>query len=265
MKRSTTVLSLVVLLQCLTSAQLLAQESLTIVGDFKAQPKNWLDEQAQAQGIMIDLLNEVSKRTNIRFSYSLYPWKRAYALSEIGKGAIIGFSKSSERIKHWDYSDPMYFDELVLVTTKSKVFDFNGLKSLNGRRLAIKNGASYGDDFELARQNKYFAVTETTDRTGQMRMLTADRVDLVLVSPGRIALETVIARNDWLREHHDDFVILSPPYKSDPNFLGIPKSMNKSHLIPLINKALAAIKSDGTHKKIVERNIERVLTMLKEK
>ena len=177
-----------------------AQETLPIMGDFKAQPKNWLDESGTPKGIMIDLLKEVSLRTEIKFTYNLYPWKRAFALSEQGDGAIIGFSKSTERSMTWDYSDPMYYDELVLVTTKTKQFEFKGLESLNGRRLAIKNGASYGDDFELARKNHYFEVTETTNRTGQMRMLTADRVDVVLVSPGRIALETVISQNDWLRD-----------------------------------------------------------------
>jgi ABC-type amino acid transport substrate-binding protein len=236
-----------------------SDEMLSIVGDFSAKPKNWLDKNGEPKGIMIGLLNEVSARTGITFTYSLYPWKRAYALSELGEGAIIGFSKTTERVKTWDYSDPMYFDELVLVTTKKKAFEFKGLKSLNGRILAIKIGASYGDDFELARKNKYFEVTETSDRQGQMMMLMADRVDVVLVSPGHLALETMIANNDKLKERRDEFVILSPPYKRDPNYLGIPKSMNKSHLLPMINKALADMNNDGSYQKIVDLNIKNVL------
>lgn len=245
---------------CHSSAK--ERELLPIVGDFKAAPKNWLDSNKQAQGIMIDLLNEVSARTSIDFTYNLYPWKRAFALSEIGKGAIIGFSKTSQREKKWDYSEPMFFDELVLVTTKVKQFKFTNLQSLNGRRLAIKSGASYGDDFEDARKKGYFKAVETTDRAGQMRMLTANRVDVVLVSPGRIALELVIARNAWLSNNREDFVILDPPYKSDPNFLGIPKSMNKSHLLPVINQAIAEIKADGTYEKIIDKNIAKTLTAI---
>lgn len=240
-----------------------ASEVLPIVGDYKAKPKNWLDEKNMPKGIMIDLLNEVSLRTGIEFTYELSSWKRAYALSQNGKGAIIGFSKTAERQKHWDYSEPMYHDELVFVTTRAKVFSFHGLESLNGRRLAIKSGSSYGDDFELARQKGYFQVVETIDRVGQMRMLTSDRVDVVLVSPGRLALESVIAQNRWLKEHHDEFVIISPAYKRDPNFLGIPKSMGKSHLLPVINQALRDIRSDGTHQQIVDRNVQRALRALK--
>ena len=262
MKTAMIVLWLVMLL-ALTPVH--SEESLAIVGDFKAKPKNWLNGADEPKGIMIDLLTEVMARTGIVFSFELYPWNRAYTLSENGQAAIIGFSKTTEREKQWDYSDPMYFDELVFVTTKAKKFEYRGLESLKGRRVAIKIGASYGDDFELARKNKYFDVTETTDRAGQMRMLSADRVDLVLMSPGRIALETVISSNDWLAANRDDFIILTPVYKYDPNYLGIPKSMNKSHLLPAINKALNNMKSDGTHKKIVDRNINIVVRELRGK
>lgn len=253
-----------ILLNLITFSSISANEVLPIVGDYRAMPKNWLDENKQPVGIMIDLLDEVSVRTGIKFTFNLFPWKRAFSESEKGEGAIIGFSKNAQREKSWDYSEPMYFDELVLVTTSEKYFDFDGLESLKGRRLAIKSGTSYGDDFELARSKGHFVPIETPDRKGQMRMLAADRVDAVLVSPGRIALESVLAQHAWLREHKDKFIILEPAYKLDPNFLGIPKSMNKSHLIPLINSALEEIKSDGTYEKIVEKNIELAVKALQE-
>jgi len=235
-----------------------------IVGDDKAKPKNWLDENGKPQGLMIDLLEEIAQRSDLRFSYTLVPWKRALALSEKGRGAIIGFSKTSERQKHWLFTDPMYFDELVLVSTLDKRFDFEGLGSLSGQRLAIKRGTSYGDDFEEARRRGVFKVVETTDRAGQMQMLTRDRVDMVLVSPGRIALETVVAENPWLKAHRDEFVMISPPYKLDPNFLGIPKSMNLANVIKPFNEALASIHADGTYDRIVQRNIDKVITELNE-
>ncbi len=233
-----------------------------IVGDNKAKPKNWLDQSNKPQGLMIDLLEAIGQRTNLRFTYTLAPWKRAYTMSEKGQGAIIGFSKTSEREKHWHYSDPMYFDELVIVTTREKVFEFDGLDSLSGRRLAIKRGASYGDDFERARKNGVFTVVETADRAGQMQMLVLDRVDAVLVSPGRIALETVLTENTWLRQHREDFVVLSPPYKSDPNYLGIPKSMNLEKVLVPFNEALKELRADGSYDAIVQRAIDQTIKEL---
>lgn len=234
-------------------------ETLAIVGDHNARPKNWLDEAGLPRGIMIEVLEEVSRRTGITFSYDLSPWKRALKLSSLGKGAIIGFSKTSEREKIWEYSEPMYFDELVFVTTKDKVFDYTGLQSMGGRSVAIKLGASYGDDFESARESGLIKVVETAERKGQLQMLAYDRIDTVLLSPGRIALESVLAQVPYLREHRDDYVILQPPLKLDPNYLGMPKSMRKSHLLPKINAALSEMMQDGTHQKIIDKIVAEVL------
>ena len=50
-----------------TSAAPALAEELTIVGDHKAKPKNWLNDEQKPVGIMIDLLEEVGKRTGIKF------------------------------------------------------------------------------------------------------------------------------------------------------------------------------------------------------
>jgi ABC-type amino acid transport substrate-binding protein len=250
----------------LLTAQNSFSESLTlhILGDDKAQPKNWLDSDDRPQGIIIDILSEITERTGISFTYELAPWNRAYNLSAQGSGAIIGLSYNKERALNWDYSVPMFYDELVIVTTKEKEFEFTGIASLKGKRLAIKRGTSYGDDFEQAVEEQIFEVVETTDRAGQMHMMLLDRVDAILLSPGRIALESILAEETFLQENHDNFILLSPPYKRDPNYLGIPKSLNKSELLIPINQALEEMFADGTHQKIVDRNIALYLNSLYE-
>ena len=207
----------------LVSSSVCAEE-LPIVGDFNAKPKNWLDEAGQAKGIHIDLLEEIGLRTGITFTYSLSPWKRAFVESEQGKAAIIGFSKTSEREQNWFYSDPLYFDELVFVTTKEKNFDFTGLRSIDGRRVGVKLGATYGDDFEKAKEEGHVKIVETTDRVGQLRMLVDGRVDLVLLSPGKIALETVISENEWLTAHRDEFSDCVAALQAGPELHWHPKS-----------------------------------------
>jgi ABC-type amino acid transport substrate-binding protein len=95
-----------------------------------------------------------------------------------------------------------------------------------------------------------------------MRMMTLDRVDAVLISPGNIALAAVISENQWLQQHKNDFVVVQPPFKKDPNYLGIPKQMNKSDLLPEINQALLDIQQDGTYEKIVDAQVSHYLESL---
>lgn len=239
-----------------------AGETLPIVGDSMALPKNWVGKDKQPHGLMIDLLEAVSKKTDIKFTYDLSPWNRAFSQSSKGKGGIIGLSKTTRREAIWDYSDPMYYDEIIFVTTKDKAFKYEGLDKLDGRRLAIKTGASYGDDFEIARAQGWFKAVETTERSSQLLMLAKDRVDLVLVSPGRLALQSAIANNSRLEKYKDQFVVVRPPFKLDPNYLGIPKSMGKAHLLGPINRALADMRESGEYKRIIDANIAKASEIL---
>ncbi|WP_428650445.1 substrate-binding periplasmic protein [Roseibium sp.] len=238
-------------------------EELLIAGDDNAKPKNWLDLRGEPKGIHIELLDEISRKTGIEFTYSMAPWARVFALSKNGNAAIMGFSKTTEREKLWHYSDPLYFDELVFVSRKDDMFEFSGLGSIRGLTIGIKRGASYGDDFEQAVRTGLIKVVETTDRANQLRMLDAGRVDLVLLSPGRIALETIIKENSWLQAHRDDFAIISPPYKLDPNYIGIPKSMGKEHLLEPINEAIRQIKANGTYERIVQKVTDNIIEELR--
>lgn len=93
-------------------------------------------------------------------------------------------------------------------------------------------------------------------------MLSYGRVDLVLMSPGRLALESTLAENKFLIEHRNDYVLLDKPFKLDPNYLGMPKSINKKSLLLKIDSALESIKSEPIYQKIIERNIDKVLASL---
>lgn len=232
-------------------------EALTVFADYRAYPKNWEGEAGDPQGIMIDILAEVTKRTGIEFTVKMMPWNRAFEKSKHGEGAIVGLSKTTERLKTWDYSRPMYYDELVLVAWRQRLFDYSGLISLAGKDIGVKLGASYGDDFEAAVQSQLFRVVPTHDRVGQLRMLARGRLDAVLVSPGAFALEPLFKADPILETNRAGFVVLSPAVKQDPNYLGIPKSMKKSHLLDPINQALLEIKEDGTHDEIVLMNTRK--------
>ena len=228
-------------------------EELPVVGGYKSPPKYWVDTNQQPRGVQVEILKEVGNRTGIEFSFHLSAWKRAIVESESGRGAILGFSKSVEREKIWLYSEPIYFDEVIFVARKNEEFTFTGLENLNGRKVAIKRGASYGDDFENAQAAGHFEAVYATDRVGQFRHLLSGQADLVLISPGIVSVEAAIAELPWLQENRDKLVVISPPYKLDPNYLGIPKEMRKEHLLPVINKALADMKQDGTFEAITDR------------
>lgn len=229
-------------------------ETLHILADYKAYPKNWRGVDGKPHGIMIDILKEVTERTGISFTYTMVPWKTAFEKSKNGEGAIIGLSKTTERQEIWDYSTAMYSDPLVLVAWKDRPLPFSGLNSLQGKKIGIKLGASYGDDFNSAVKSGVFEVVQTHDRVGQLKMLARGRLDAVLISPGAFALEPLFIEDKDLERMREQFEVLDPPLKLDPNYLGIPKSMGKTYLLEEIDAALRAIRSDKTYERIVNDN-----------
>lgn len=231
-----------------------AAETLHILADYKAYPKNWRGVDGKPHGIMIDILKEVTKRTGISFTYTMVPWKTAFEKSKNGEGAIIGLSKTTERQEIWNYSSVMYSDPLVLVAWKDRPLPFSGLSSLQGKKIGIKLGASYGDDFSAAVKSGVFEVIQTHDRVGQLKMLARGRLDAVLISPGAFALEPLFIEDEDLDRNRDKYEVVDPPLKLDPNYLGIPKSMGKTYLLEDIDAALHAIRADRTYEKIVNDN-----------
>jgi len=232
-------------------------ETLHILADYKAYPKCWRGLDGKPHGIMIDILKDVTERTGIKFTYTMVPWKTAFEKSKNGEGAIIGLSKTTERQEIWDYSTVMYSDPLVLVAWKDRPLPFTGLNSLQGKKIGIKLGATYGDDFKAAVESGVFEVVQTHDRVGQLKMLARGRLDAVLVSPGSFALEPLFIEDKDLEGTRDQYVVVDPPLKLDPNFLGIPKTMGKIYLLEKIDKALRDIREDQTYAQIIADNTDK--------
>ncbi|MCX4029127.1 transporter substrate-binding domain-containing protein [Endozoicomonas sp. SM1973] len=211
---------------------------LTIFGNSNKPPKYYLDQEGKPQGILVDMMVYLGEQMDCKFNIRLYPWKRAYKYALAGEGGIIGFSKNSQRLKLFDYSEVMYYDDMILVTTRRGKFDYQTIKDLRGKTLSVTLGASFGDDYDNAVASKLFSVRAAPFPEDRLLQLLSGQVDVVLLGPGKLGLQAAIARNKKLNQQQDQFVILPKPFKRDPNFLGIAKTLNMQPFIKRFNQAL---------------------------
>ena len=225
-------------------------EKIVIIGNHDHSPKVYMEDN-KANGILIDIMKYVDQNSLHTFEYKLYPWKRAYENALNSKGGIIGLSMNSERLKTFDYSDVMFYDDLRLVVLKGHEFPFNNIKDLKGKIVGVQLGASYGEAFEKAK-NSIFIVDG--DKSGQQRLkkLLSKRIDVALISPGKMGLNSVIIQSPELLKRKDEFVILDKPFKRDPNFLGFKKTMNMEGFIQEFNKVLKKGHESGAIQKIID-------------
>ncbi len=165
-------------------------EQILILGNHKKPPKNYL-ENDKPKGILIEIMNYVDQKLSLSFEYKLSPWKRVYLDAVNGKGGIIGLSMNRERLKIFDYSDVMYYDDLLLVMKKGKEFPYKRVQDLRGKKVGCLRGASYGDAFEKAKSN-FFEIDEDGDGKQRLLKLLGNRIDVAIIGPGRAVFESII-------------------------------------------------------------------------
>jgi polar amino acid transport system substrate-binding protein len=225
---------------------------IKIFGNEYKPPKVYL-ENDKPNGILVDIMKYIEKETAHSFDILLYPWKRAYALAERGQGGIIGLSMTKERLEIFDYSDVMYYDDLMLVVIKGNEFPFNTLEDLKGKRVGVRRGSSYGDDFERGKKD-IFIADEDSDAIQRLKKLLIKRIDVALIGPGKAGVNKIIKSDPELLKRKDDFVLLEKPFKRDPNYLGISKTLNMKGLIQDFNKTLKKGYEDGTIQAIIDKH-----------
>lgn len=221
-------------------------ENIIIFGNANKPPKNFLDSNGKPTGILIEIMKKVELELgDVRFIFKLYPWKRAYSEAKNGKGGIISFSKTKPRLKIFDYSEPMYYDDIMVVTKNDTSINYENINDLSGKIVGFGDGYSFGDEFEKAIDNEVFKASTDNGPTQRLQKLLRGRIDAALIGPGKFAIHIAINGNDELRLFQNSFKIHPVPFKRDPNFLGFAKSMNKTDFLKRFNEVLEVMWSSG--------------------
>lgn len=239
----TAILLLLCALPCLS-------ESILIFGNAKKPPKNYLQE-GQPRGTIIAIMRYADERLPESFEYHLYPWERAYRNTLAEQGGLIGLSMTSDRLKILDYSEVMYYEELLLIVLKGNEFTFSTMDDLQGKRVGGLRAASYGDDFDQAKDKLFRFEKDASSRQRLLKLLHG-RIDVAIIGPGKAALQAALGTDDKLIKSRDRFVILPVPLLRDPNYLGFAKGMQMKSFLARFNEIIREGYESGELQKIVD-------------
>jgi polar amino acid transport system substrate-binding protein len=224
-------------------------ETLVVLGDDAYSPVVYTD-QGKPAGILPTILTRISALTGDDYKVQLSPWKRAYALALRAEGGVVGVSYNSERAKLFDFSKPIYDDDIQIVTLKDKTFPYNKLDDLKGKVIGGVNGASYGDVVDKAVTAGLFTVERDVGSAGRLRKLLAGRLDAAFIGNGTFGLDEVINSQEELRANRAQFVPLPTPLARDPLHLAFAKGMNKRAALDRFDAALDKLRKSGELKKL---------------
>ena len=142
-----------------------AAESVLI--NFDAEnPPFMFSKGGKMVGVYPAVIATAMKRIGIPVTLEAKPWKRALVEMDEGKGGVGGIYKNSERVQKYDFSEPILTENTAVYFNKAKPINFKVIADLNGRRVGVIRGWSYGDAFDTARKAGAFTVEEVTSCDG---------------------------------------------------------------------------------------------------
>ena len=217
-------------------------------------PYAFKDAQGTIQGLHIDVAREALKRLGCEVRLVELPWARAILELERGRlDLLAGAANTKERESFAHFSRPTNSARTVvfLATTPRKHYSINRLADILGSdfRLAVRRGASYGDEYDALMGNPEFVkhLTVVTAPQSGMRMIAAGRVD------GHLADEVgglYIVRTLGLTAAIQRSSLVT--YK-DADHIAFSKATHDAAFVQRFNDTMRRMMDDGTYRRILEK------------
>ncbi len=225
-------------------------ENLVVLGDDAYAPVIYVKD-GRPSGYLPAILERAAKITGDTYEIKLSPWKRAYELALRSEGGLVGVSLNQERAKQFDFSKPIYDDDIQIITLQGHTFPYAKLADLKGKVVGGVNGASYGDEVDQAIAAGLFTVERDVGQAGRLRKLLAGRLDAAFIGNGNAGFQGIVESQEELKASRDRFVVLPKPLTRDPLYLAFAKSMGKREALDRFDRAVAQLKKSGEFKKLL--------------
>lgn len=213
-----------------------------------ANPPFMYSQSGKPAGLYPALVSAAFRNMRTDVILQARPWSRVIPELDKGLAGAGGLYKTIERERRFDYSEPLYIEKILVFYHKARPVSFATLEDLRGLRIGVIRGWSYGDAFDLARQNQHFSVEETAADELNFRKLSLQRLDVVLA----------IAESGMPQlKKFDTLAVAATPLMENPTYLAFAKSARQQALLQAFNRALKAMRANGEYELILKRELTR--------
>jgi polar amino acid transport system substrate-binding protein len=154
-----------------------AEDKLVRIGTGEWTP--YVESQRADAGPLGRLIRAAFAEAGYRVRFYFYPWERDVHLLQKGElDGIMPYICTAERQHFSLCAAPLVRGQTVLFHRRDTAFDWRSLSDLERYRIAITQGYSYGAEFDQARAEGRFQLSQDSREDRGMRLLLAGRVDL---------------------------------------------------------------------------------------
>lgn len=202
----------------------------------------------RAEGLVVEIVNEVFSRMGNRIDIQFYPWSRSLRMLESGQAdALFTIKKTPERETTMLFPrESLISQDYVFFKLKTSRFNFDGnYGSIAETSIGVVQDTSYGARFDEAVRQGYFKRLDSAPNYElTFRKLLGGRVDAVICSH-LVGLE-ILKKLGAL----DQVVVSGPPSETTVSYLVFTRGKDHTKLAALFDQHLAAMKKNGVIAKI---------------
>jgi len=214
---------------------------IIVGGDHNYPPYEFLDENGQAAGFNIDLMNAVGQVMGLQVEHRLAPWKESLGAFKEGRIDVLPMFSSEERQQFANFSEPFaILDHALFIRRDSP--GFFGLKDLAGREVIVQRDAWAYDCLRRKCPDAKPILVET--EPDAMRLLSSGKHQCALVTRigGRSAIRRLGLTN---------ITSGSPPLLPRDYCLAVKKG--NTALLDRLNRGLQILHATGRYDEIHEK------------
>jgi len=226
---------------------------LRVAGTSNWEPVAYINQEThKPTGIAYDFSKIVGEKLNIPVEVDAdLPWKRVLRKLKFGEiDMTAGIYWTKERATLYQYTSPIFTNNVRVFVVKGKEFPFEKLEDLIGRVGGVPLGGSFGEEFDtFARKHKL--KLESVERRKQL------------------VTKTLLGRNDYFIQDYLDgmrylnkaglqgqIVALPYPLSITNVYFAISRKSPCLVIVPQINAIINKANQDGTLQTIINKYIE---------
>lgn len=202
-------------------------------------------------GAGVDLVREIFNRLDVAFEFRNVPWQRALVQLEEGAAdAMPLMSQTRDRSRYLAFTEPLYTDELILVTaagdnTKAAC-DWSRPGALTGRTVGTVRDYVYGKQWAAFAEKHGFVTAEANNDLTNLKKVAGGRLDFTVQYHSFVKSSVA---NDNVPA--DKLAICPEPIERIPLRLGISRQSPLADRLDEFNRVLRSMKEDGTYRRIL--------------
>lgn len=142
-----------------------------------------LDQQGKQVALdpkLMEILAYFEREAGVKFEPVILPWKRAQLETLHGEGIIYGFSRSSERLRLYHFSQPVVVERIWGVTYGLPKPTYKSIEDLRGKVVSTGRGFSHGMEFDQASRTVFTVQEDASSTVSRFKKLMAKRNDLMV-------------------------------------------------------------------------------------